>query len=311
MRLINKKGYEGGIEKEIINIIKNARNSIVIISPFIKINECEDEDEKSAYWKEIYDLLLKKSNEGLLIEVHTRLNQNNEKPDITEEDVRKKFKDIELENIYLHKNLHAKSYFNEKTVLITTLNLTDCSRNNIEIGYLTETEEEHKDFLIDFYYNELMKNDEDIIKKRTLLLKTNFNKLIEDKFSINTDTNDFKIECDNYKISVEIEESKSTKNNNDQTDTKKYKIYYCINIINKEYTFESGLIINYRCNELKVLKNENNNVTVIHDEFLSPIPLKNLLLNYYLFKEVNRGLFYLIKILEFKENEGIFKKTYK
>ena len=283
MKLITNQNNENGIEKEIVNIINSAKKSIVIVSPYIKL----DEEKENLAWKEIYESLLKKSNEGLFIEVHARKNQKNNESDITEENIKEKFKEIKLENIYLHRNLHAKLYFNEEKVLITSLNLTDCSKDNIEIGYITDSIEEHKKLLGSFYFPNLMKDDSDIIKKRKLFLKINFNKLLENDIDINLDpiSDTLSIDNDNYKIFIETD-----KNDNI------YTISYSIEILNKNYSFDKDMLKKYSCNGLSFKDQESN---IFYRVFLiSPISNKNLLIDNNFFNEINMDLFHLIKILE-------------
>jgi len=113
---------------------------------------------------------------------------------ITEEEINKIFKGIFLDNIYIHEKLHAKLYFNEKTALVTSLNLLDSSiKNNIEIGCLLK-DNEYKEVRKNFYEKYLVKQNKTIEEKI---------KLLEEKLNeYNKEKNYFPVEYENNIIYI-------------------------------------------------------------------------------------------------------------
>jgi hypothetical protein len=294
------------IEEEIIKIIKEAKNSVVIVSPYINFYQ------KDVKWENLFNSLLERSKEGLFIEVHVRKNQDNRKPYIKKEGVIKKFKDITLGNIYLHMNLHAKLYFNEEKVLVTSMNILQSSLNNIEIGYLLEKEDvaEQKELFSDFYYPELintypeLKNNDDsiIIKNRKSFLVGNLGKLIED-IEISTDDNCsiLKVSNKNYEIEVKIQEEQNCSEPSEELlSDVVYNLYFYITIKNENYEIKNlEETIRQRSDELLVLDVKSNHISILfHLGSYSRLCSKDLLTDNFWFGNANRGLFHLIKMLE-------------
>ena len=110
------------------NIIINANKWLVLISPFLNITEnfllrLQDADKRKVKIIIIYG-------------------KNELKPE-------EKKKLQELKNLSLHfcKNLHAKCYFNEQYMVITSLNLHDFSaQNNREMGILVTRRDDEEVF---------------------------------------------------------------------------------------------------------------------------------------------------------------------
>lgn len=127
---------------EIEKIIKESEDYLIIVSPYLKINnrlrpkltDCFNRCKKS--------IILYREN------------------DLTqpERDWLYKFKNVDLLPI---KNLHAKCYLNESTAIITSMNLYDTSQiNNHEIGVKLTIAENEKEItqLLDFI-NTIIKTD--------------------------------------------------------------------------------------------------------------------------------------------------------
>lgn len=115
------------LEETIYDIIWEAENTLLIVSPYVKLDN---------YFKELFD---KHSNNA---ELHLLLvfgkNETELKKSLSENDIEyfKKFPNI---SIVYTPNLHAKYYGNEKKGIITSINLYDYSfKNNIEFGVYTE-----------------------------------------------------------------------------------------------------------------------------------------------------------------------------
>lgn len=111
------------LENKLTDIIWNAKDYIVIVSPFIKLDDhVKNIFEKIKATHEVCIYLVFGKNEGYK-------QQSFNKSDY---EYFKEFKNIA---ILYNKDLHAKHYCNEKEGLITSLNLYDYSMiNNIEYG---------------------------------------------------------------------------------------------------------------------------------------------------------------------------------
>lgn len=111
-------------------IIKNTKERLILISPFLKINE------------RIKELIEDKNR--LKIDVRIVYGKNELQPDEI-----KWLKELSYIRTSFCKNLHAKCYMNEEMCIITSLNLYEFSQiNNNEMGILiqrTEDKELYKD----------------------------------------------------------------------------------------------------------------------------------------------------------------------
>ena len=135
MEFLTTKGIAASIE----NIIRYAKDFIIIISPYVKIDKTYIErlhEAERNYVK--IDLIFGKQDMN--------------------DFEREKFNDFHNINIYFLENLHAKCYMNEKTALVTSMNLYGYSEeNNREMGI-----EICKDYNYDLY--EDIKNEAFSIK---------------------------------------------------------------------------------------------------------------------------------------------------
>lgn len=109
------------ISYQIREIFRKANNEIIIISPFLKISQK-------------YRALLKEADErGVKIQLVYGKKYLNQK----EYGQLFQFKNLE---VYYYEDLHAKCYFNETKMVITSMNLHEYSeRNNFEMGVAIET----------------------------------------------------------------------------------------------------------------------------------------------------------------------------
>lgn len=115
------------LEKTISEIIWETKETLLIVSPFIKLDE---------YFKKLFDNHL--NNPKIHIIIVFGKNENNISRSLSKNDFEyfKKFLNISI--IYVP-NLHAKYYGNEKKGVITSINLYDYSfKNNIEFGVYSE-----------------------------------------------------------------------------------------------------------------------------------------------------------------------------
>lgn len=111
-----------GISHEIEEIIVNAQSSLVIVSPYLKIND------------NLIERLMGKSLSHIeIVFVYG-------KSDLSKNEYQK-VKGIPNVTLYYYQKLHAKCYFNESKMLITSMNLYEFSeKNNREMGVLIDQE---------------------------------------------------------------------------------------------------------------------------------------------------------------------------
>lgn len=115
------------VSKEIIGLFENAKEGIVIVSPYIKLHP----DIKMALEKKIND-------PKFTIEVMYGKNEKDISKSLSLDDL-EFFKSFQNVFIYYQENLHAKYFANENKSIITSINLHEYSiKNNIEVGILLE-----------------------------------------------------------------------------------------------------------------------------------------------------------------------------
>lgn len=115
------------ISSELLKLIKDAKDKIILVSPFLKVNT------------QIQERLKTKGKMGTLSEIVIVYGKSELKQ--LELDWIKDITDVKL---YEKPNLHAKCYLNEDKAIICSMNLYDYSQyNNIEMGILiTKSEDE-------------------------------------------------------------------------------------------------------------------------------------------------------------------------
>ena len=133
-----------GISTELEEIITKADERLILISPFLKVNDrLKELIEDKARFKDIDIRVIYGKNE-LQPEENNWLESMNS--------VRTSFR----------KNLHAKCYLNEKTALLTSMNLYEYSQqNNDEMGILVTHEEDLYDEIYE-YVRRIMRGSEEI-----------------------------------------------------------------------------------------------------------------------------------------------------
>ncbi|GLB53036.1 hypothetical protein NBRC110019_20760 [Neptunitalea chrysea] len=105
-----------GTSNNIEKIIINAQKFLVLVSPYLQIS------------KNLYERLLDAANRKVAIKII--YGKNALKPE--EWEYINKLKNVQL---YFYENLHAKCYFNENEMVITSMNMYEFSeRNNREMG---------------------------------------------------------------------------------------------------------------------------------------------------------------------------------
>jgi len=109
-----------GTSYNIENIIIDAKAKLILVSPYLQIS------------KTFYERLKDASNKGVAIKIiygkdELKPNERNSLADL---------KNVEL---YYFENLHAKCYFNENKMVITSMNMYEFSeKNNREMGVLID-----------------------------------------------------------------------------------------------------------------------------------------------------------------------------
>ena len=131
------------ISAQIEKIIKKAKKQITLISPYIKLSKIlfdrlKDTDKRNIKIRLIYG-----------------------KKELNSEELKVLRELVNLE-LYFYENLHAKCYFNEDLMVITSLNLHEFSQaNNREMGILIKHKEEEK------LYNDVVKEVNSILQNST------------------------------------------------------------------------------------------------------------------------------------------------
>jgi len=116
------------LEEAIYDIIYNAKKRLLIISPFIKLDD---------YFIKLFEK--NKGRSDLKIVIAFGKNKNNISKSFNLDDF-EYFKQFPNISIVFVPNLHAKYYANERQGIITSINLYDYSfKNNIEFGISTES----------------------------------------------------------------------------------------------------------------------------------------------------------------------------
>ncbi len=117
-----------GTTSEIERIINDAQDNLVLITPYIKIPDS------------LFQNLVAADKRG----VKTTLIQR--KSDL-ERDVQDQLRQLKHAKVYVLDNIHAKCYFNEQSMVITSLNLYDFSeQNNREMGVLATRQDDEEVF---------------------------------------------------------------------------------------------------------------------------------------------------------------------
>ncbi len=115
------------LEKVVYDIIWEAEDTLLIVSPFIKLDD---------YFKKLFDKHMNNPKIHLLIVFGKNEREVSRSLNKADFDYFKKFLNISI--IYVP-NLHAKYYGNEQKGVVTSINLYDYSfKNNIEFGVYSE-----------------------------------------------------------------------------------------------------------------------------------------------------------------------------
>ena len=125
---------------EIERIIRRARKELILVSPFLQIS------------KTFYERLEDASDQGISITIIYGKDELNSKE-------RSRLNELKNLQLFFFENLHAKCYYNESKMVITSMNMYEFSeKNNREMGVLID----HK---IDFdLYDDAVEETKSIIR---------------------------------------------------------------------------------------------------------------------------------------------------
>lgn len=177
------------ISSEIVNIIHQAKDYLILVSPFWDINK----------WESIKSELIYAQKRGVKIKTYVRMNSDNYKS----------WEQLEAIGIKpnLVKNLHAKLYFNENTGIVTSMNLLLSSNlSSIEFGALYDSENklnELKSFIKSYITPNIEKqlpSDDDLYlskEKFTIILINELQHLLNRTVSCRWDSNAFLLNAGN------------------------------------------------------------------------------------------------------------------
>ena len=132
-----------GTSYYIEDIIRKAKNKLVLISPFLQISKTLFERLKDADRQNVKIILIYGKDEL--------------KPD-----EKKKLQELRNLSLYFCTNLHAKCFFNETSMVITSMNMYEFSeKTNREMGVLIRAEDDEK------VYSEAVKEAQSILDLAT------------------------------------------------------------------------------------------------------------------------------------------------
>ena len=157
-----------GTSHHIESITRNAKDRLFLISPYLQLSKTFFQRLKDADRRNVAITLVCKK--GAL------------KPD-----ERSQLQQLKNLSIYFHEDLHAKSYFNEECMVITSMNIYEFSeKKNREMGILIRKEDDNKVF------NDAVKEVESIINSST---KDDSRKHKNDSYYPRTKQNGYCIRC--------------------------------------------------------------------------------------------------------------------
>jgi hypothetical protein len=103
------------VQSKIEDIIAEARERLVLVSPYLSVSD--------LFWGRLQDA----SEQGVPITVVAREDANNRGED-------DRLLELPGVSVFLVERLHAKCYYNEQSLVITSLNLVQGSEQNYEMG---------------------------------------------------------------------------------------------------------------------------------------------------------------------------------
>ncbi len=233
------------LNQAVFNIIKEAKSNLMIVSPYIKLDDT---------FKRLFDFHL--DNYNLRITLVFGKNEGHVNKSFNSSDLEyfKKFPDISI--IYAPK-LHAKYYANETIGVVTSINLYDFSfKNNIEFGVLFENNifsrlSKNTDDQVWDACQKIAEENEVIFIKRPIIKSNTFS---QDEYI------DSKILCDR---STELYSSKIIELGNKKLADFKEEIDFKEEKTKKEWRQDEKLQQNINLKHVDEKKSFNENLTTI------------------------------------------------
>jgi hypothetical protein len=147
------------ISAEISNLVKKAKDEIIIMSPYLKVNS------------QLKDLIQGKAKNSNNITIKIIYGKN----DLKQEEL-DWINDSEDIRLFYKKNLHAKCYLNEDVAIVTSMNLYEFSQvNNDEMGILLSREKDSD------VYSDVKKDVRHILENSTRVKTVEETKEIKNK----------------------------------------------------------------------------------------------------------------------------------
>ena len=157
------------------NIIKEAKASLVLISPYFQLSKTlferlKDADKRSVKITIVYGKDELKENQKALLSQFTNL------------------------TVYFFENLHAKCFFNEDSMVITSMNIYEFSeKNNREMGVLITKESDSGLFEKAFQEAQSIQNSAQALRPFSAIRTNSFGQTKQ--FSNNSKDDGFCIRC--------------------------------------------------------------------------------------------------------------------
>lgn len=168
-QFLNRKNLVEWIPK----LIETAEKELIIISPYIQISDSIFRELKNAEKRGVEITLIYKEGE-------------------LSEKERIKFNEIDNLNLLFHANLHSKCIYNEKYLLITSMNLYEFSqKHNREMGILLRRTDDDYKTKLDF---RLKQDDDSIFQDAIEEIQSIMNSSEFEKESFETKTLGFEME---------------------------------------------------------------------------------------------------------------------
>lgn len=134
-----------GIAHHLENIITGAKKKVVLISPYLKISKTFLERLKDANDKRVNIIIIYGKDEL----------RNDELKNLT---------DLHRVELHYFENLHAKCYYNEEKMIVTSMNMYEFSeKNNREMGILIDANSDKQ------IYDKAIAEAESILKASKIL----------------------------------------------------------------------------------------------------------------------------------------------
>lgn len=176
------------VSGEILNLMDEANEMVIIVSPYCKFNK----------WYRLVNKIKDLKSRNIAVEFYIRENEQESYDQIMS---------LGIKPICIP-NLHCKMYVNEKYGIVTSMNLLLSSEiSSLEIGYRTETKEELKE-LLDFYTTYLNKKESQIRKEGEIDASFNWLETLGDKLSKKFN----KVKITEFDENIEIKTSSNTYN---------------------------------------------------------------------------------------------------